>query len=336
LWLAAILPAGAQTGWESLYSTEALSKEKPRLEERVNELFRRLNTLFSAAEKSAFARVEFEVPLRDPTGNPLNFFAHGTVRAPRVTMPVQSLLFVEDLSTAYAWLHLNGYSLETVDEYITLLKYKTPADFPSRRYPPPLTALGIPRDASGDRRVDELSLRFRNSAYAFILTHELGHVLLQHPGYRGISMAQARAHEAAADRFALDVMQRDGAIPMGAVLFFQAQAYITPNLGQFRAVGKSLQDWESAVKQAMTHPLTADRIQAIALHLDDAAATWPRQADRPTVRFVAVQLAQIAEILQDADLQQCMAVAAARADPQRLQPRRPSNARQFLEQCVKR
>src|SRR5439155_19576584 len=175
LWLAAILPAGAQTGWESLYSTEALSKEKPRLEERVNELFRRLNTLFSAAEKSAFARVEFEVPLRDPTGNPLNFFAHGTVRAPRVTMPVQSLLFVEDLSTAYAWLHLNGYSLETVDEYITLLKYKTPADFPSRRYPPPLTALGIPRDASGDRRVDELSLRFRNSAYA----HELGHVLLQ-------------------------------------------------------------------------------------------------------------------------------------------------------------
>ena len=40
-----------------------------------------------------------------------------------------------------------------------------------------LVARESPDDALADKRVDELSLRFRNSAIAFILVHELGHLL---------------------------------------------------------------------------------------------------------------------------------------------------------------
>ncbi len=103
-----------------------------------------------------------------------------------VAMPVLSLMFLEDLCTAYAWLHLKGYSLETIDEYITMLRYKKAADFPDGRYPPPLKALKIPPNALAERAVDDLSLRFRNTAYAFILLHEIGHILYEHRGYKNI------------------------------------------------------------------------------------------------------------------------------------------------------
>ena len=76
--------------------------------------------------------------------------------------------------------------------------------------------------------------RLRNSAYGFIFAHELGHVVMRHPGYKGIPLEQARRNEADADRFALDVLQRVSEVPMGAVLFFLAQGYVTPNRGHFR------------------------------------------------------------------------------------------------------
>jgi Peptidase U49 len=318
-----------------LYSDVVLISQKARFDGRVHELYKILTTVLSVGEQRALARVAVDLPLRAPSGNPLDFFAYGTGDGPRIAMPVQSLLFVEDLCTAYAWLQQNGYSLETVDEYLTMLKYREAAAFPDGRYPPPLVVLGIPADAASDPAVNNLALRLRNSAYAFILAHELGHIVLNHRGYSGITMEQARANEAAADQFALDALQRTATIPMGAVLFFQAQAYAMPNLGQFRAAGKSSQEWENAVRKNMTHPLTADRITAIAVNLDVAAASWPRPTEQPILRSIAIKLAQIAEILEDVDLQQCIAIAAARADPQALQPRRPGGTYEFLRRCVK-
>lgn len=43
----------------------------------------------------------------------------------------------------------------------------------------------------------------------------------------------------------------------------------------------------------------------------------------------------IAEYLQDVDLQHCVAVAAVRADPGELMPRKRGKTRQFLGKCVK-
>jgi hypothetical protein len=125
---------------------------------------------------------------------------------------------------------------------------------------------------------------------------------------------------------------------MGAILYFQAQAYLMPSLGQFIAEGKSRQDWQAAVTKEMTHPLTADRLQALALGLQNAADREPRAAERETLHYIATRLLNIAEVLQDADLQQCMAVAAARASPAVLTPQRPgpSTTAGFLEKCVKK
>jgi hypothetical protein len=217
-----------------------------------------------------------------------------------------------------------------------MLTFKQLSDFPDKRLPPPFVALGVPSNATADSAVDGLSLRLRNSAYAFILGHELGHVVLGHGGYAGITTERARTEEADADRFALRLLQQAKTIPMGGILFFQAQAYAMPNPGQFQAIGLTAQDWEREVQRSITHPLTADRLEAMAVEMDAWAATWPRPGERPILQFIGERLAAIAGYLRDVDLQHCVAVAATRTDLGELKPRQRGNTRRFLEKCTKR
>lgn len=320
-----------------LYPWSRLAQEKPRFERRIGELYQVLKGLIvqggaSTEEQQILQKVRLEHPPVDENGSPLNFFSSGT----SVTMPVLSLLFLEDLCTAYAWLDRHGYSLETIDEYVAMLQFKPVSEFPGNRHPPPLEALGIPPGAVDEPDAGQLGLRLRNSAYAFVLAHELGHVLRGHPSYGNVSKEKARKNEAEADAFALDVLAAASEVPVGAVLYFQAVAYMLPNRGLFVAQGKSEADWEEAMRMQFTHPLTSDRVEAIALKLDEQAAQSRPAAERETMSFIAIRLAKIAEILSDQDLQQCMAVAARRADVSDLapQPRGPSDL--FLGKCVRR
>ena len=104
---------------------------------------------------------------------------------------------------------------------------------------------------------------------------------------------------------------------MGAILFFQAQAYFMPSKGQLRSEGKVKTDreWKAYLRTKVTHPLTADRLRAIAVHLDNSAGKVRLGPDRETLRYIATRLEHIAGILEDTDLQGCMAVIAHRADP---------------------
>ena len=337
LLLTAGVPAVAAGAWLDMYPPDRLIDEQPRFAARTNQLLDILRQLIRqgniAGDERALSATRISVPLSDPHGSLLNFYSLPS--GPTVFMPVFSLLFLEDLSTAYAWLYKKGYSLETVDEYLAMLHYKPASAFPGGRYPPPLAALGIPPDAADDSAVGNLGLRFRNSAYAFILAHELGHIALGHRGYAGVSMEQARRNEAAADAFALKVLAQASEIPMGAILFFQAQAYTMPSLGQYKAEGRSAAEWQQAMRSEITHPLTADRLSAIAVALEREAAQETRPAERDTLEFIAIRLASIARALDDADLQQCVAVAAARSDPDELRPRRAGSAQEFLARCTR-
>jgi hypothetical protein len=176
-----------------------------------------------------------------------------------------------------------------------------------------------------NERVKTLASSLHNEAYAFILLHELGHVLYRHPGYEGLPKERTRRHEAEADRFALTVLERADTIPMGVILWFMAQVNAWPHRGQLGAEGivKSEADWQAYLKTWATHPLTVERLSAIALSLDD----WARRAgsgnQRDILRYIARRLAYMAEGFGDPDLQGCMAVVAYRADPMTLAPRRP-------------
>jgi hypothetical protein len=207
------------------------------------------------------------------------------------------LLFLKDLATAFAWLHHHDDGLETIEGYVTLLRSKKAADFPGGRYPAPLKALRIPPEALSDASVKARARAWRDEAYAFILLHELGHVLSRDPRINGVPGDVMGKHEEGADRFALSVLERADTVPMGLVLWLMTQVNALPHKSQLIAEGvvKSEADWQAYVKTWAPHRFTADRLSAIALHLDGWAQRVGHGQPRDVLTSRAARLAYIAE-----------------------------------------
>jgi hypothetical protein len=295
---------------EDLYPQAALAADRARFEQRVATMFEHgLWDFMDRSEKLALADVRLRFPLAGR--HPLDVYAYDDGSGPVVELPVLSLKFIEDLSTAYAWRHLNGFSLEPIDEYVAMLRYRSPSDFPGGRPPDPLTALGVPPGIlHQDSGIDDLSLRFRNSAWAFILAHELGHLLHDHPGNAAVDPATSQRHESEADRFALDLLSRSDTIPMGMILWFQASMGFFPNRADFESEAEFM-GWQSG---SATHPMNPGRMQAMALALERSAEAALDPARAEILRYIASRLAGMAEILAEPDMQRLMARKAVLGD----------------------
>lgn len=290
--LACLRPAAAET----LYSDAALAADLPRYTERLTFLLEHgLRDVMTVEEKRGLADVVVDHP---PRGRDLLTVEAASLGGmPVVTVPVSTLKFVEDLSVAYAWRYTYDLSLEPIDEYLAMLKHRPDAFAPGQA--DPLTALGVPgRIWESDPRVDDLSLRLRNGAWAFLLAHELGHVRLGHLGAPA-APAEIQRQEEAADAFAVELLARSDTIPMGMILWFQATAGYYPNRADFRS-DAAYADWLAG--QA-THPVNGRRMRSLATALDRQAAETG-DADRADVlRFIAARLATIGEIVEDPEMQ---------------------------------
>lgn len=271
-----------------LYDARKLAAEGARLESRTKELWNLMyEKLLHADEKAALQRVQLRFPTMAPKNNVLNFVSYSDSGI--IDVPLHSLLLLEEICLAYAWLHLHGYDVVTINEYAALLKY-------GRRVPPPLEALGIPGDALMDEEVAALSLRFRNSAYAFALAHEAGHILLKHPGNKAVSPEVSRGQERAADKFSVRVLQRDKQqIPMGAILLFQMTAFVA-SPGRFDF--PTAEEWHDALRKE-DHPLTSDRVRGVVEVLREDAAEYGK--NREIALDVAGKLETIAKEMDDHD-----------------------------------
>ena len=228
------LPRAAHADATKVYPRPELARDAPRFAKKFQFIYERaVVPKLTPGEQRALQGVRFEHPYPRRADSLVNFYSGVVADRRTVWLPLLSTKLVEDLATAYAWLWDQNLSFDTIDLYAAMLRWKEPSEFAGGHYPAPLSALGIPSNALDRKRVDGMSLRIRNSAWAFILLHELGHLRHGHRPYAGRPLAEARANEIEADRFALDVLERTGTIPMGAILFFQAQAYSLPNEGQF-------------------------------------------------------------------------------------------------------
>lgn len=319
--LASFSPAVAHAGdIDTLYDDAVLGQWQPRYAAGVrwnyeNVLRRRL----TADERRALADVTLEFPLRSPVLEPFAYYAE----RPRIVLSTQSLKFFDDLCVAYAWLSRNGYLFETAFEYAAMLKYRRAADF-GGRLPAPFAALRIPDRALADKAVDELAQRLFDSAVVFILAHELGHIVRNHPGYGpGVARAQARANETEADTFAVELMRRIGALPGGMAVFFQVLAHGAPNRGDFPDDAA----YDAYLARAM-HPVTGERLRAIGAALAAAPDSFGQgfgdpAKGREATRFIAAQLGQLGDFLDDRDLQRLISQRAQRTTLASLAPRRP-------------
>jgi hypothetical protein len=204
------------------------------------------------------------------------------------------------------------------------MKYRSASEL-GGRYPPPLEALGIPANALEDRDVYDLTNAIFDSAIGFVLLHELGHVVHGHPGYGpGVRREDARDNEMQADRFALDVMRRTRSLPTGMAFFFPALGYGGAHRGDFQSDA----DYETALLEA-THPLTEDRLQALAANVrqhagEVAGSDGGTAIDPQTILFIADQLDIVAHFLGDSELQRFRTRRARETTIAMLAPRRPN------------
>jgi hypothetical protein len=238
-----------------------------------------------ADERSALGRVQLLYPMPGEdrfASTPFGYYSTSEGGVGKIVFPVLSLKFLEDLCTAYAWLQINGYSLETISDYVAMLKYNRNL----RTAPQPLPTLGIPASALSDNRVDELALGHFVTARTFILAHELGNLRFHHAG-------SSIQHEKQADAFAIDVMQRTPLPPLGIMVFFMADAQMA----------------DYPPPPDATHPLSADRLRALAARLSD--------------RGLALKINALGDLLADPDIQTSIAAAGRATNPGDLAPRRP-------------
>lgn len=243
-----------------------------------------IHPVLLADEKSAIGDFHLEFPVYPPPQMMATPFAfYSDPRGPTVVFPIISLKFLDDLCTAYAWLQIHGYSLETISDYVAMLKYQR---FPPGGTPKPLPTLGIPTSALDDAEVAELALGHFVTARAFILAHELGHLRYHHAG-------SSIPNERQADAFAAQVMERTPLPMLGALVFFMADAHMA--------------DYPAAPNA--THPMSAERLHALAARISD--------------RKIAVGIEAIAKWLDDPDIVATIAAVGRAATPATLGPRRP-------------
>lgn len=249
LWLQFAITDATSKDLSALYDQTTLQNLQARYQVSTAKIFEvGVQSYLRSEEKARVGIPRIAVPLQADApmkGNPLAFYE--TRDGGTIVLPVLSLKFLDDLCTAYAWLGINGYSLETISDYVAMLRYK---EFPDGRYPQPLQALHIPAGALQDKRVDELAFSHFATALTFIMLHEMGHIYIDRSASRPTDSIE---NEAMADRFALQVMHRSPLQPIGMLVYFLAEA-------QWASFPASPQD---------SHPLSGVRLKALASQIDD-------------------------------------------------------------------
>jgi hypothetical protein len=284
-----------------------------------------LNNVFlpkiTPEERRRLQGLDVQFPLRGPERGLFEYFATAPAR---VVLPVLAIRFFADLSVAYAWLQSQGYTLETVTDYVSMVKYQPSSRF-GGRYPEPRAALGIPPNATDDPRVERISGKILNESLSFVLLHELGHIVFQHPGYGpGVPRERARENEDQADRFALEVLRRVGQPVEGLLFWFLSAAHFVPHRADFASDA----EYQGHLRRS-THPLTSERLTRLGEFLRAHAADYGRLQTNPAraaeiIRGVADAIdREVVPVLADPDQQRLMALKGQRVGLETLSPRRP-------------
>ena len=309
--------------YSTIYSTEVLRYWQARYPANISWNFDdlMLPRLYPGEKYNVFG-VRLDFPLTPPAemaGSPFSFFAD--VQNKVIYIPVSSIKFIDDMSIASAWLEQNGYSLETIFDYISILKYSF-SRFPNSNRPEPLKSLHIPENALDDKLVDDLSQKILKSIIVWILGHELGHIVFQHPPYRSVSFTDSQKFEKEADAFATDMFRRIGTIPAGMILLFSMFTSFFSHRGDFA----SELDWKEYLKTS-THPVSNERMKIIAGELAHTADTFTgAEPDKlkaaKIVEYVGIEAGKIADIVDSEKMQEFLKLRAMAVDIHSIFPRK--------------
>jgi hypothetical protein len=238
-------------------------------------------------ERRTLAGVGLDLGQREDPKHPMNFYA-STDR--KVVMPLSSIKMVSDLMFAVAWLNRHRLPEKRVFDYAAMLAFRGPAPDGVRALP--LAALGVP-DGDGDPAVNDLFDKLFGDTMVFIMAHEMGHIFHNHQ--QNVSQVQSVLQENEADAFAVELMARMGAPPVGVTFYFNMVA-------PFECPARS------------THPLSGERIKRLAATLRDNGPLFARDKPSPQrelqlIEGVATSLETVARLLDDPDVRASMRLA---------------------------
>lgn len=299
----AVLPIGPLRAgdWSSLYDRSHLEAEKTRLRKALDYvLANEIQPFLPEGQRVAFGLEQVDLPLPPAVADPVSIYSENGA----IEFPLVSMLFVEDLARAYSWLWTNRYSTKTVDEYLAMLRYRSATDFADHRYPSPLLALHIPADALSDKKVVDLAVGARRTAYAFLLLHEYAHIRQSADS----KTLKAEASEEQADEYALEILKNNSAPPIGLLLVMQSWLFL------------------GAGNPGAEHPVTPRRLGAMAHYLDAHVIEFVRGRPNPSnstdvIHSIALLLRQEAEMAAVTGHITALREFASRTDVESLKPR---------------
>jgi hypothetical protein len=232
-------------------------------------------------ERRVLRNATLDLSQREYPRHPINFYA---AQGGRVVMPLSSVRLVSDLTLALAWLNRHRQPEKRVFDYVAMLAYRGPA--PDGVRAQPLTALGVPADADSDPAVEALFQKMFGTIMVFVMAHETGHLF--HGYHATVDSAQSRAQESEADAFAIDLMARIGAAPIGVSFYFMMAA-------PFECPGRS------------THPLSGERISRLSRAVMDNGAVFARDKpspmrERQLIEGIVTELQKVATMVDDPDV----------------------------------
>jgi hypothetical protein len=317
-----------------LYSTQELETWRYILEAQTRANFEMLLSQgLDEREKLQVSGIRLEMPLRGKQNDLLEYYA----REKTIFVPVLSLKFLHDILLANAWLYLHGFDPRTVDEYVSMLKYNDRADFPGGRYPRPLEALGIPKEAkiipSGDREFERAFIGTMLVTSGFIMAHELGHVVLGHTTRLDVTLQDRFRYEQDADAFALRALSRIRPDADNMVMFLTLTSAWVPIITDF----PSREAYEQYLIKEADHPLTGKRIRALGREVYNNPRQFlfreelrgeMRDVERPTPENIArvqsfgTKIIKLGDLVDDEAYLRSLAIRGLGTNLRRLRPRR--------------
>lgn len=266
-------------------------------------------TRLTPAERQRAGAVTLHLPLVGAQRLPLDFYALAAQR--QVFLPIASVKFLDDVFIAMAYYDRRGCSMEAVFDYMGVLRER-PAALPGS----PRAALGVPANVLDDAVVDDVTQKLLKSAVYFIATHEYAHVMYHHQGYASITAREAQRQETEADAFALEAMRRIAVAPLAMAHFFALASRWEGSPADFDSAG----EYETYLQRRASHPVSAQRILAVADALQENANTYARlQPDPPAWERLflsdAGKLRAIGQMLDDRAMRRALTVRARSLDP---------------------
>ncbi len=238
-----VINPGFAKDFSQIYSPDVLRKAISTYEVNIRGvLYEDIRHYLSVSEKQTLSTVKVNF---SQLGRHAGLFEYSmNLTTGEMTITALAVKFFDEIAIAFAWYEYRNLDRTKIIEYIGRLFAQ-----PGYRQPP-LPALGVPAEAwKLDKNVDDDSQKILKSAITFLLLHEFAHWRFRHAGYDAISNRQAQRQEKQADAFALEVMARMHTVPYGMVYWFMITGLLQSN-------------------EARTHPLSTDRLLAIADRLE--------------------------------------------------------------------